>query len=318
MEIHFYYFLLLLRELMKFTANQDAPIWQGYFFMVIMFVVSVLTALLNGQFLHKSFLVGIRIKTVLITKIYRKSLIISSAAKQNATIGEIVNLMAVDAQRFFETIQYLHLLWAGPLVIILAIYFLWQILGVAVLAGLAAMLFLLPFNAFVVSKLRSFQMVQMKIKDDRVKKMNELLNGIRVIKLYAWEPSFNGFIQDIREEELQYIKKVAFLNALTFTGWAITPFLVTVLSYVTYVLTLDENQVFDASTAFVSFTLFNILRMPLLLLPVAVANATQCSVAITRINKFLNNEELNDSNVTHKENAEGIQITFVIHLTIRC
>lgn len=279
--------------------------WRGYFFMVIMFAVSVMTALLNGQFLHRSYLVGIRIKSVLITTIYRKALIISSAAKKNTTVGEIVNLMAVDAQRFMETVQYLHLLWAGPLVIILAIYFLYEILGEAVFAGLGAMLLLLPINAYVVAKLRSLQMTQMKIKDDRVKMMNELLNGIKVLKLYAWEPSFNGFIQEVRKKELDVIRNVAFFNAGTFVIWTITPFMVTLLSYATFVL-MDEDNILDANKAFVSLTLFNILQMPLIMVPMAVANATQCWVAVTRINKFLNSEELNEKNIAHKEDGKPI------------
>ena len=28
------------------------------------------------------------------------------------------------------------------------------------------------------------------MKDERIKNMNEILNGIKVLKLYAWEPSF--------------------------------------------------------------------------------------------------------------------------------
>lgn len=295
--------IFIYSELITFTADPSAPKWRGYFFMVMMFTVSVLTALVNGQFLHKSYLVGIRIKSVLITKIYRKALIISSAAKKNTTTGEIVNLMAVDAQRFFETIQFLHLLWAGPIVIILAIYFLWQILGAAVLSGLAAMILLLPINAYVVAKLRSLQMTQMKKKDDRVKMMNELLNGIKVLKLYAWEPSFDVFIQCVRNEELCVTRKVAYFNAITFSIWTVTPFLVTLLSYATFVL-MDDNNIFDANKAFVSLTLFNILRVPLILVPMAVANATQCWVAVTRIDTFLNSEELDENIITHKEDGK--------------
>lgn len=45
-------------------------------------------------------MVGYRVRTALISAIYRKALTISNAAKRNTTVGEIVNLMAVDAQRY--------------------------------------------------------------------------------------------------------------------------------------------------------------------------------------------------------------------------
>lgn len=148
--------------------------------MILLIGVSLLTAFLNGQFLYRTFLVGFRIKTSLISLIYRKALTISPNARKDTTVGEIVNLMAVDAQRFFETVQYLHLIWAGPMVIILAIYFLWQILGVAVVAGLVVMILMIPLNAWVAAKMRRLQVKQMKQKDERVKLMNEILNGMKV------------------------------------------------------------------------------------------------------------------------------------------
>lgn len=157
--------------------------WQGIFYMVLMCLVTTLTAVLNGQYLQKSFLVGFRIKSSLISAIYRKALTISSKAKRDTTVGEIVNLMAVDAQRFFEAVQYFHLIWAGPVTIALAIYFLWQILGVAVVTGLVVMLLMLPFNAWLATRIRTLQVEQMKKKDDRVKLMNEILNGIKVSRL---------------------------------------------------------------------------------------------------------------------------------------
>ena len=46
----------------------------------------------------------------------------------------------------------------------------------------------------------------MKDKDKRVKLMDEILNGIKVLKLYAWEPSFGEQVLDIRENEIRSLK----------------------------------------------------------------------------------------------------------------
>lgn len=158
--------------------------------MLLMCLVTILTAVLNGQCLQKSFLVGFRIKSALISAIYRKALSMSSAAKRDTTVGEIVNLMAVDAQRFSESVQFFHLVWAGPLTIALAIYFLWQILGVAVVTGLVVMLLMLPLNAWLATWIRNLQVKQMTKKDGRVKLMNEILNGIKV-STKGWSQSID-------------------------------------------------------------------------------------------------------------------------------
>lgn len=74
--------------------------WHGILFVVALLAISILSALLNGQHQYLCFLVGYRIRTALISAIYRKALTLSNEAKRSTTVGEIVNLMAVDAQRY--------------------------------------------------------------------------------------------------------------------------------------------------------------------------------------------------------------------------
>lgn len=62
--------------------------------------------------------------------IYLKALKLSNAARKESTVGEIVNLMSVDAQRFMDLVVYLNMIWSAPLQIALALYFLWQTLGI--------------------------------------------------------------------------------------------------------------------------------------------------------------------------------------------
>jgi ATP-binding cassette, subfamily C (CFTR/MRP), member 1 len=76
---------------------------------------------------------------------------------------------------------YLNMIWSAPLQIALALYFLWQLLGPSVLAGLAVMIILIPINGFIANKAKKLQIKQMKNKDERVKMMNEILSGIKVI-----------------------------------------------------------------------------------------------------------------------------------------
>ncbi|KAJ8896873.1 hypothetical protein PR048_002219 [Dryococelus australis] len=100
------------------------------------------------------------------------------------------------------------------------------LLGPSVLAGLAVMIILIPLNGFIANKARVLQIRQMKNKDDRVKLMNEILNGIKVLKLYAWELSFEEQVLRIRGKELKVLKQSAYLNAGTSFIWICAPFLV--------------------------------------------------------------------------------------------
>lgn len=56
--------------------------------------------------------------------------------------------------------------------------------------------------------------------------MNEILNGIRVLKLNAWEEAFIRSISKIRNQELTFIQQKSILNALSTVLWTFTPMLV--------------------------------------------------------------------------------------------
>ena len=120
----------------------------------------------------------------------------------------------------------------------------------------------------------------------------QVLNGIKVLKLYSWETSFSYHLITIRREDILYLhlltsqlfyklynrdseikslKNAAYMNAFTSFLWTCAPFLVALASFATYVL-IDENNVLDPSTAFVSITYFNMLRIPLNMLPNLVVN----------------------------------------------
>lgn len=94
------------------------------------------------------------------------------------------------------------------------------------LAGVAVMIIIIPVNGFLASKMKNLQIKQMKYKDERVKLTNEVLGGMKVIKLYAWESSFEEQILKIRAKEVTQLKHAAYYNAVSSFIWSCAPFLV--------------------------------------------------------------------------------------------
>uniref|UniRef100_A0A8C7LEF1 Canalicular multispecific organic anion transporter 2-like n=1 Tax=Oncorhynchus kisutch TaxID=8019 RepID=A0A8C7LEF1_ONCKI len=273
----------LLKLLISFTKQKGAPTWWGYALAFLMFFAAFLQTLILHQHFQYCFVTGMRLRTSIIGAIYRKSLIITNAAKRTSTVGEIVNLMSVDAQRFMDLTTFLNMLWSAPLQIILALYFLWQNLGPSVLAGVAVMILLIPLNAAIAVRTRAYQVEQMQYKDARIKLMNEILNGIKVLKLYAWESSFKEKVLEIRQKELNVLRKTAYLGALSTMAWTSAPFLVALTTFAVYV-TVDKNNILDAEKAFVSLSLFNILRFPLNMLPQVISSIVQVDSSVTVVN----------------------------------
>ena len=88
---------------------------------------------------------------------FSQALTLSNESRKDTTVGEIVNLMSVDAQRLQDVAGYLWMVWSSPLQIIIAVYMLWGIVGPSVLAGLAIMVLLIPVNGILATIQRNLQ-----------------------------------------------------------------------------------------------------------------------------------------------------------------
>ncbi|XP_022091453.1 multidrug resistance-associated protein 1-like isoform X2 [Acanthaster planci] len=297
----------LLRGLIKYTADKDVYPWEGYMYACLLLASTVLQSFLLHQYFHICMLTGMHMRTALIGALYRKALILSNSARKDATTGEIVNLMSVDAQRLMDLCTFVNTLWSSPFQILVALFFLWRTLGPSVLAGYGAMALLIPLNAYVAVKIRSIQARQMKEKDARLKLMNEVLNGIRVLKLYAWEMSFRDKVMEIRNREVRLLRMSSYLQATMTFLWTSAPFIVALLSFAVYVL-VDEENVLDAEKVFVSISLFNILKFPFSMLPSMISRTMVGHVSLKRIENFLMKDELDSENVERSVGDHALHI----------
>ncbi|GBM92933.1 Canalicular multispecific organic anion transporter 2 [Araneus ventricosus] len=288
---------LILDELIAFVGSND-PFWKGFVYATGMFLAALIESFLSGQYEYRIYVIAMRIRSCIISVVYKKALVLSNSARKNFTVGEVVNLMSVDTQRVMDYVQMANLLWSAPLQIVIAVYLLWQQLGVSTLGGLAVMILMIPLNGVISVFIRNFQVKLMKDKDKRTKLMNEIMNGIKVLKLYAWENSFIKEVMSIRCMEVASLRAQAYLNGAVTFVFSSAPFLVSLASFATYVL-IDSNNVLDANKAFVSLSLFNILRVPTALLPMIITFTAMFVVSLKRIDKYLQGDEIDPDIIKH-------------------
>jgi ABC-type transport system involved in cytochrome bd biosynthesis fused ATPase/permease subunit len=242
------------------------------------------------------FLVGSGTRTALMGLIYKKCLRLTPTARRTTTIGEMVNLMQVNTEAFTNLSPYVSMIWSGPFQIMLCVLLLWQHLGVASLAGIVPIFLLLPLQFWMVSKGKKVQLAKLKTQDSRIKITNEIISGIKVLKFYGWELSFRDIVEKIRKKELLFFKSLGIINVgVTFTLGLIT-FSIATSSFIVYIL-MDPANVLDAETAFVSLSLFNILKSPLLLLPRVISGLVQVNVSIKRIEDYLLRDEMKENKI---------------------
>ena len=201
--------------------------------------------------------------------------------------------MSIDSQRFVEIVPYLNTVWSGPFQFFLAIYFLYDLVGWSAMAGLGVFAILIPINMWGGTKGRKIQQEQMKAKDARILLMNEVLQGMKVLKLYAWEKPLMAKVTEARDQEIKSIKKQALLTAVMWITYAGAPLVVTLTTFMLYVLT-DPNHVLTAEKVFGTVAVFNVVRIPMSQFPRFLMEAVKLHVSLKRIDDYLNCDDLEE------------------------
>ncbi len=251
-------------------------------------------------------MLSIQIRSAVISLIYRKSLRLSNSARKQFTVGEVTNFMSIDAQRIVDTFPYVNQIWTAPFTIGLAICFLYQEVGVGAFAALGVLVLLLPVNLWSSRMTQRLQDEQLVNKDLRIKLLNEVLAGIKALKLYAWELPFMKRVSSIRDKEVKLLKVNAKLWALLNLTFTCSSFM-TLACFAVYQAIDPSTNILTADRIFVSVSLFNIMRLPLIMFPWAIMETVKLFVSLRRINGFLNAEEIDTDAIckemSHPENA---------------
>uniref|UniRef100_A0ABI7WGZ3 Multidrug resistance-associated protein 1-like n=1 Tax=Felis catus TaxID=9685 RepID=A0ABI7WGZ3_FELCA len=287
---------LIMKQMIIFCEHRQDFGWRGYGYALALFVVVFLQTLILQQYQRFNMLTSAKIKTAVIGLIYKKALLLSNVSRKRFSTGEVINLMSADAQQLMDLTANLNLLWSAPLQILMAVSLLWQELGPAVLAGTAVLVLVIPINALVATRVKKLKKSQTKNKDKQIKLLNEILHGIKILKLYAWEPSYKKKIVEIREQELEVQKSAGYLAVFSMLTLTCIPFLVSLATFGIYFL-LDEGNFLTATKVFTSMSLFNILKLPLFDLPMVISAVVQTRISLGRLEDFLNTEELLPQNI---------------------
>ncbi|GFS15404.1 ABC transporter C family member 5 [Elysia marginata] len=188
--------------------------------------------------------------------------------------------------------------------VVLVLVYLWIRFEPAVLSALTVVVLLMPTQVIMgrlFSRLRRKTAVH---TDKRVKVMNEIITGIRIIKLYCWEKPFGRLVNSLRRDEVRQLRRTRRVQACVLGPYYTTSQASIFLLTLTFVLT-DREAELRPATVFLLMGVIQGLRLTCgLFVPVASQFGAEAWVAVKRIQAFLCLEEhtkATDSNGTHAD-----------------
>ncbi|KNE65845.1 hypothetical protein AMAG_09813 [Allomyces macrogynus ATCC 38327] len=251
---------IFLNRLLAFLERGDRVGGEMEPWMLVggMFVTATATSFVQGRMFFLGRRIGTRLRAVLTSLLYRKTLTRNQYAAgsgdeegDNGKKKQDINvLIGPDLGRVVEFICQLPFLIFTPLQIVLAIAGLYYVVGWPALTGLALLVITMPLQSWSGKLVEARQQTLMGSTDARVKKTQEVLQGIRIIKYFAWERPFAAIITALRDKEMREMRSYWVTMVAVQVMYQIVPTLVSLLTFVTY--TKIAGHALDATTVFTS------------------------------------------------------------------
>jgi ATP-binding cassette, subfamily C (CFTR/MRP), member 1 len=320
------------------------PIAHGVGLVLGITAMQIIQSVTASQYFYKGMMLGGQSRGVLTSLIYEKAMTISSRAraggfssattpddddtpkgedannnektqcknKKNSrendngwTNGSIATLMTIDTQRIDSFCTALHSLWATPFACMITLVLLLVNLTYSALTGFMLLAVGVPLFTMAIRSLFHRRKVINNITDQRMSLTQEILQSVRFVKFYGWEPAFLDRLEQIRLGEIRAIQSLlAIRNAINAVSMSL-PIFASMLSFITFSLT---NHGLEPSTIFSSLALFNSLRLPLNLLPRALGDASDAWSSIKRIEHFMLQEDREEGMIWKPEGEKAIEL----------
>uniref|UniRef100_A0A6B2KWB1 Uncharacterized protein n=1 Tax=Arcella intermedia TaxID=1963864 RepID=A0A6B2KWB1_9EUKA len=287
----------LLSRMVNFVADPSIPVWHGILYTIFLLVASLLSSLglYHSRFL--AWMIGLDISTIMITSTYRKAMRIHKLTGEN--IGQMINMITFDAQFIFEYMDRVIHGVGYVVTIIVAILYLSAHIGFLSLFVFGFVVLATPLLIKLAQATLPFRIQLLSLVDTRLKLVTELINAIRIIKLYAWEEPMLKRIEDVRAEELVWVRKIGIYRCvIIFVVNSIT-----LLSLGTVFLCYGDGL--NLSTAFTVMAIMNLLRVPIIASSMSLMMLQFAKLSLERWADFLKQPEKGDYLKRDSNNHNG-------------
>ncbi|XP_042072600.1 ATP-binding cassette sub-family C member 12-like isoform X3 [Haplochromis burtoni] len=198
--------------------------------------------------------------------------------------GEILNILTNVGHNVFEAVVNGSFVMSTPVLFVTGICYAWNILGYTAIIGVLIYVICIPIEYLLAYLTNVFKTKAMVIKDKRVHTMTEILNSIKLIKMYAWEESFEMKIAELRKLEKKLVQKILEIQII---NGSLTMAISTIATVFTFLIHTLLGLPLKTSDAFTVVAIFTSMRFTFALMPIAVKALTDAFVSLKQLRKIL-------------------------------
>ncbi|KAF2761934.1 canalicular multispecific organic anion transporter 1 [Pseudovirgaria hyperparasitica] len=230
----------------------------GYGFILAFALIYLGIAVSTGLYWYNHFRVITIVRACLVSAISSKAGTIDNASAKDPQAT--LTLMSSDVERVVEGLRTAHELWANVLQVAVATYLLSREVGVACVIPVLVAIMASTVSTWVSNLANGRQIDWMALLQSRIGVSSNTLLAIKSVKMRGLESTLRGIIVRLRRAELHEANRFRFMGVFTvFFGYApelLSPVL-------TFLVVLVRTGSLDATTAFTTLSLIQILAQPL-------------------------------------------------------
>ncbi|CAG2102867.1 unnamed protein product [Medioppia subpectinata] len=184
---------------------------------------AMLTTVLDNDSMVRLSQLGMRARSACCTLMYKKSLKLNQLSLGKTTVGQMINLMSNDVNRFDQFAKFCNYLIIAPIQSGIIIYIMYNYMGWASFVPVALLVLLIVFQFFMSKMFSKVRLMTAKLTDTRLQHMVEIISGMRIVKMYSWEQPFADLVAEARKQEVSCIQRSCFLKAINMSQYSLIP-----------------------------------------------------------------------------------------------
>ncbi|KAJ7064111.1 ABC protein [Mycena amicta] len=293
------------RALEKAEGKHADNIGKGIGMALGLLCVIVTASICQHQFFFRSMSTGVLARAALTGAVYERALYLTPTARRRLPNSQLLNFVSADISRVDVAAQWFHAAWTAPIQVTVCLIILLVQLGPSALAGFGLFIVIIPIQKSIMAAQFRLRQHSLVWTDARASVTSEIFGAMRVVKYFCYEKSFLNRIYDIRSCELKGISKIMHLASANIALGFSLPVLSATLAFVVYT---HSTQVFDVAIIFSSFSLFSLLRQPMMFLPRSLSATADARTALDRLTVIMRadvRKEAPDFGSPHPEDDEA-------------
>jgi ATP-binding cassette subfamily C (CFTR/MRP) protein 4 len=256
---------ILIGKLIEFVQTGDDPDYLGWIYSSFI-VLSIFIGLLARNVAYfEGLVIGGELRQGCLQMLFNKILRVSSSLIHSGVgPGKVMSVASGDID-YLDYVFLVNMIWTGPLMVLGVIIALLLLVGPTSLIGVAIILGSVPVQMRLNNYQTKIRLVAQTHCAARLSKTTEIVEGIKVLKMYGWELAYLKRIDDLRGHEVSISRKRLALRATNMTFYLIAQGLATLVTFAGYKSTgnsVTPSIIFTTLVLFLSAQLYMTIIFP--------------------------------------------------------